>query len=70
MYLDIRKFVQLCQVKSRPIWKPSKEETTCDPDVDGMFCLLLGLLFYPEDEGSMFLRNVRKFYQSTRCYIP
>jgi hypothetical protein len=58
------------------IWKSSKDRTTCDAGADGMFwlllgrCLLLGLLFDPEDESNMFLLNVIKFYQSTLCYMP
>jgi hypothetical protein len=32
-------------------------------------CLLLALLFDPEDEASMFLRNVGETYQPTRRHI-
>jgi hypothetical protein len=31
---------------------------------------LLGLLFYSEDGGSVFLRNVADFHLTARCYIP
>jgi hypothetical protein len=33
-------------------------------------CLLLGLLFGPEDRGSNFLRNVNKLLSATQDYIP
>jgi hypothetical protein len=43
--------------------------------VSRAFCLLhadflLGLFFYPEDEGDMFLRNVVDFQGITCRYIP
>jgi hypothetical protein len=29
---------------------------------------MLGLLFHPDDEGAIFNRKVRDFYQTTRIY--
>jgi hypothetical protein len=33
-------------------------------------CLLLGLLFDPEDGGNMLLQNVSNLYQTTQHNIP